>query len=275
MKRKILIILLAVVAVTIAGVSFCDILRNPTVKIQVADNSLFVRHSFKEGNYTVVWECDAGALSLKDSHSEYTVSTKTAYQVYSGINEKILWSSADDDGFIYSTATVRIYVYKYSDEARYSKCSDEVYTDTLTISYVSGRLVKSKNRVFGNPERKNSDDNWQQILVLDQQKKYVTLRYRFGKALNSLERICWKTNVTSLCDATFQDAPIYVPYGFNNEQYFFDNNTVCYDFSKFNNFYFDGTNVEQYPANIKIQAFVVDKKRNIQILQISPSSIIM
>ena len=137
----------------------------------------------------------------------------------------------------------------------------EVSSNMLTLSIQNNKLVQTDKRIFGNPVRKNSDDNWQQILVLDQQKKYVTLRYRFGKVLNSLERICWKTNVTSLCDATFQDAPIYVPYGFNNEQYFFDNNTVCYDFSKFNNVYFDGTNVEQYPANIKIQAFVVDKKK--------------
>mgnify|MGYP006385119531 FL=1 len=120
--------------------------------------------------------------------------------------------------------------------------------------------MQTDKRIFGNPVRKDSDDNWQQILVLDQQKKYVTLRYRFGKTLNSSGQIGWKTNVTSLSDATFQDAPIYVPYGFNNEQYFFGSDTVCYDFSKFNNFYFDGTNVEQYPANIMIQAFVVDKK---------------
>lgn len=260
MKRKTWIILLTVVALTITGVSSWGIIRKPAVTIQVADNSLFVEHRFKEGNYTVVWECDAGALSLKDSRSEYTVSAKTAYQVYSGINEKVLWSSADEDGFTYSTATVRIYVYKYSDDTRYYKCSDEVYTDTLTISYVSGRLVKSEKRVFGNPERKDFTDNWQQILVLDKQKGYVVLRFRYGQSVNSPKTVVWRTNVAPLCKAVFGDAPIFVPMGKNREEFIYNSDTVCYNFASFDSFYFDDTDVEEYPANITVEAFIEGKK---------------
>ena len=181
--------------------------------------------------------------------------------MYAGLNDKVKWSPKDDDGFSYSTATLKACVYKYEGENYYSKCDGEVYADTLTVSVKNDMTVQTDKRMFGNPVRKDSDGNWQQILVLDQQKKYVTLRYRFGIVLHSSERICWKTNVASLCEAVFQDAPIYVPYGFNNEQYFFDNSTVCYDFSKFNNYYFDGTDAEKYPANIMIQAFIEDGKK--------------
>ena len=260
MKKKQFVFII-IFSIIIMGVIVYSVSSGPGIKIRVDGDGVFLKHNLRGEKYTVVWECDAGSLSSVSNNQNYKAPPKSPYYLYVGLNDKVKWSPKDDDGFSYSTATLKAHIYKYEGENCYSKCDSKVYTDMLTLSIQNNKLVQTDKRIFGNPVRKNSDDNWQQILVLDQQKKYVTLRYRFGKTLNSLERICWKTNVTSLCDATFQDAPIYVPYGFNNEQYFFDNNTVCYDFSKFNNVYFDGTNVEQYPANIKIQAFVVDKKK--------------
>ena len=54
---------------------------------------------------------------------------------------------------------------------------------------------------------------------------------------------------------------MYVPSGYNKEQYFFDSETVCYDFHEFDRFYFDGTDGDQYPAHIMIQAFVTDDEK--------------
>lgn len=259
MKKKQLIFILLFVSVIVAVIVY-SILSGPKIKIQVDDEGLFVKCNFKEDNYTVVWECDAGTLSSVNNNSNYTASTKNSYHVYAGIDEKVTWSPIDNDGFFYTTATIKIYVYKCCNNSRYSKCDSKVYTDIITISIQNDKIVKAEKRAFGNPVREGSDDDWQQIIVLDEQKGYITLRYRYGKSLNSSKQIVWSTNATPLCNAVFQDSPVYVPIGRNQEQFIFDSNTVCYDFMNFNNFYFDDTDVEEYPANIVIMAYVADKK---------------
>ena len=172
------------------GVIVYSVSSGPAIKIQVDGEGVFLKYDLRGKNYTVVWECDAGSLSSAGNNSNYKAPTKSPYYLYAGLNDKVKWSPKDDDGFSYSIATLKVHVYKYEGENCYSKCDDEVYTDTLTISIQNEMMVQTDKRIFGNPVRKDSDDNWQQILVLDQQKKYVTLRYRFGKVLNSSERIC-------------------------------------------------------------------------------------
>lgn len=267
MKKKQLIFILSLVSVFIIIIIIViaySILSGSKINIQLDGEYLSLNHSFKDDNYTVVWECDAGTLSLTDTNSAYTAPTKNTYHVYSGINEKVKWESKDSDGFTYTTATIRAYVFKYSDNNRYTRCDGETYSDAITISNQNDKILKSDARTFGNPIRKNSDDRWQQILVLDKQKNYITLRYRYGKNLDSSEQVVWSTNVISIRNAVFDSAPVYVPgdFNINQSQFVFDTNTVCYDFLRFNNYYFDDIDAdpEAYPANIVITAFVADKK---------------
>lgn len=243
------------------GVIVCSIISTHTVKIQIDDDGLFLKCNFKESNYTVVWECDAGTLSRTMSDTDYTVLNESTYYLYSGLDEKIAWSPVDNDGFSYTTATIKIYVYKYSENNRYSKCDDKVYTDTLTISIENRKITKSEKREFGNPIRQGLSDDWEQILVLDEQKGYVTLRYRYGRKLKSSERIVWSTNVAPLCKSVFYSSPVFVPESRRNrEKFIYNTDTVCYNFTYFDNFYFDDTDIEEHPANIKIQAFIEDKR---------------
>ncbi len=261
MKKAILFTIPVLIILSI--IVLCLVLNVVSARIQIDGNSLYVSNNFRDDNYTVVWECDAGTLYSQNSASEYTAPRKSTYYLYTGLNEKVTWMPEDADGFCYSTATIKIHVYKYNNKNRYHKCQNTVYEDSLTVSIRDGALLQTNDRTFGNPVRDDGNDSWRQIIPLDQQGSYVTLRYRFGKPLASSERVCWETNAISLCVSTFQDAPIYVVgNGFNPDKYIFDSETVCYDFSKFNNYYFDDTDSELYPANIRIKAFVLDDEGN-------------
>lgn len=259
MKKKQLILILSFVSI-IVMVFVYSIFSDSKMMITLEGGQLSLNHNLNKDNYTVVWECDAGSLSSVDKNSIYTAPTKNTYYVYSGIDDKVIWSPKDSDGFSYSSATIKIYAFKHSGNNVYNKVDSKIYTDEITISSQSNNIIKADKRIFGNPIRKDSDDNWQQILIFDKQTNYIVLRYRHGKALNSSERIGWSTNAISLRKATFDSAPIYVPGNFNQDQFVFDNNTVCYDFLHFNNYYFDYSDTEAYPANIVITAFVTDKK---------------
>ena len=125
----------------------------------------------------------------------------------------------------------------------------------MTVSIRDGKLTEAEKRAFGNPVREGSDD-WRQIVSPFRQGHYVVLRYRYGKPLVSPERVCWQTNAVSLCAATFQDAPIYVvAFEYNPHRLLYESDTVCYDFKQFCGAYLDDSDPEQYPAEIKIEAF--------------------
>ncbi len=260
-KRTFTIVFLAIATFAAVVLAFLVyfLTKGQSVEITVGGEFLSVGHTFGDGNYTVVWECDAGSLSSASTGSEYKAPCQSSYYLYAGLNENVIWSPEDDDGFSYPTATVRIRVFKYKDDRRYHKCDNEIYTDTVTVSIRDGRLTEAEKRAFGNPVREGSD-YWRQIVSPFRQGHYVVLRYRYGKPLVSPERVCWQTNAVSLCAATFQDAPIYVvAFEYNPHRLLYESDTVCYDFKKFCGAYLDDSDTEQYPAVIKIEAFKEDE----------------
>lgn len=258
-----------IIVVIVIPIVFFLLIRGPKVEIKVDGQYLIVEHNFdftqnRDSKFTVVWETDAGTLSSAEPDTEYKAPTDNKYYLYSALNERIKWDLQDEDGFNYKTATIQVTVFEYTNDRRYSKSGSEVYTDTITVSYIDGKITRSEERNFGNPVRDNADDDWQQILVLDKQGNYVTLRYRYGKELGSSDVVAWKSNVKMLYNAEFGDAPIYNPNG-SSSVLISDSTTICFDLSEF-----DDMGSGTYSDSIEISAFVTDKKNiNEQSLNLS------
>ncbi len=215
----------------------------------------------KKGDaYTIIWETDAGRLDTVGDPLLFS-SSKEAYYLYTAPDGQVLWSEEDADGHRYPTATIRAFYYPYT----YSpggRNGDAVYIGSLTVTAQDGKTGKAPDRRFGNPVREGGGTDWSQIVVLDDQHHYCTLRYRTGRELGKNEVFGWQTNMVSLTKASVQDTPFYVMGGYNHTPYVFDTDTACFDITRFSGLYLDDTPPVENgeTAVIRIRAFGIDRK---------------
>jgi len=259
MNRRAKIAILIVIAVIILAFCIMDGTR-PKVSIILDGNCLMVKHNFPDDKYTVVWETDAGSLYSAEEKTDYTAPTENSYYLYTGVNDRVCWNPQDEDGFAYCTATIKITVFQYS-HTIYTQSDSAEYTAFLTISCADGKIAIADKRQFGNPERENADENWQQILVLNHLQGFTVLRYRSGKEIGLSETIVWKSNTDGLYHPVFNDNTIYQPGKAGEHLYMISGTTtVCFNLQNFGPIYYDGTDDRLYPARINILAAVIPKK---------------
>ncbi len=263
MKKTIGIAIFCVGAVGLALLAYF-LLRTPKPVLKVdGEGQLRIEHlgSPKEGDaYTIIWETDAGCL---DTVGEALLmsSSKEGYYLYTASDGQVLWNEEDADGHRYTTATIRAFAFPYKDWPSH-KSDDDFCIGEITVTRQEGLVVQAPDRRFGNPVREGGEPDWSQIVVLDDQHHYCTLRYRTGRELGKNEVFGWQTNMKMLTKASVQAAPFYVMGKYNWGPYVFDTDTVCFDITHYDGLYLDDTpQVESgETAVIRIRAFGIDQK---------------
>ena len=244
-----------VMLLTIVGIITAVHIHTPKISIVVNENgTISLKHNLDHNKYTVVWETDAGNITPVEDNDDYSYQPENQYYAYTNLNDASIWSKTDADGYEYTAATIRANVFEYGNyNTGYNRCSDKYYMDEISLQKVDDTVRQISKRKFGNPVRADGETNWQQIITIDKQMSYITLRYRSGESMDSKE-ICWQTNVTPLSTAFFQGAPIYIFGAYNNEPYVVSEDTVCFDFYG-NHRYNNDDRLE-----FVFEAFLVDKR---------------
>lgn len=260
-KRQISILLGAAIFITVVIVIVYKLVFAPHAEIIIQGEEIRLKHNYNSNHYTAIWECDAGTLSLKDTDSVYSGTTDSGYYLYAGINDAVLWTPQDHDGFLYETATLKVHLFPFENGAFEKVGEVTENADTKTISLDENILTLSPARTFGNPIRKDADDDWQQILVLDETPDSLILRYRCGKEISSDKMVVWNTNIPNLCNVYLASTPPYAGVQeYNDKAYLLDASTVCFDFSRIDGaFYFDDKDADLYPKEIEISAFLANR----------------
>ena len=260
-KRTKIFIIMSVIVLAVNILARCIVdCTSPKVSIILDSNYLMVKHNFPDDKYTVVWETDAGSLYSAEEKTDYTAPTKNSYYLYTGVNDRVCWNPQDEDGFAYCTATIKITIFRYT-HTIYTQIDTEIYTAFLTISGADGKISKVAERQFGNPVRKNADDDWQQILVLNHLRGFVVLRYRSGKEIAKSETLVWKSNTDGLYNTCFNSDTIYQPCKAGEHLYMLSGTTTaCFSLWNFDPIYYDGTDDRLYPARIRVFAAVIPEK---------------
>lgn len=207
---------------TVATVAFFAVLqwaqdyvkeKTPELEIQLDDEGyLYVNYQYDDKeNVYIFWETDGGSLSIENKDNTFSEQKEyqnfnKGYYGYTKSNERVLWSSNDADGNTYSTATVRAVLYE-KDKDNIYKIENYVLEVNITLTMQDGKIIKAKDRVFSNPVRENSDDNWSQIYCIQETEDTVTYRYRTGSKIDEDKVLIlyWKADDSILSETDYAE----------------------------------------------------------------------
>jgi|GEM_PF-5191198 len=183
---------------------------NEVVIVLNEDGTLSVPLEGDTSNLFIFWETDGGSVKPVKTpeeeidnkrynlNNQFTENNKW-YTSYTHADEKVKWDSSDADGNSYQTATVRATVYSASEGEVVSYIGDNAVEKilTITVKNINNQIEKTDNRLFSNPVRSESNNDWNQIYIIENtiENKY-TLAYRTGNHVPENENLvlCWITN---------------------------------------------------------------------------------
>ncbi len=192
----------ALLIATIATVGFFAVLQwandytkenTKELEIEIDDEGLlYVDYQYDDKEkVAILWETDGGSIKKLNNEEQ------GQYYCYTDYNEKIEWNQKDLDGYEYSTATIRAVLYVKDEENEYD-ISNYIIEKTITVTVEDSKVVKTQNRYFSNPIRKDEDEHWSQIYCVEEN----VYRYRTGEKTKEDYVLCWQTtsNVISEVD---------------------------------------------------------------------------
>lgn len=160
-------------------------------------------------NVYILWETDGGSIYTNNKTNIFkeqneNKENRKGYYSYSMSNESAYWSPEDADGNVYHTATVRAVLYERDEENIYS-LENYVTEITVTLTCKDGKVEKTEDRLFSNPVRENSDENWSQIYCIEETEESITYRYRTGEKVNKDDTLilCWQAENEILSETDY------------------------------------------------------------------------
>lgn len=170
----------------------------------------------KDEKIYIMWETDAGSIEAVEKNDIFKDQSENEnnfkYIVNTNYNESIKWNSSDADGNEYEAATIRAIVYSYDETVN----EDVYYMGTYVNEYnitvkKDGDIIKETTaRYFGNPVRKDSDENWNQIYQIAENNETVTYRYRTGNKIDEKNVIlCFETDKAILSETDYEKGMYY------------------------------------------------------------------
>lgn len=182
----------------------------------------------------VLWETDGGSikpLEEEDIFKEQYEKENMNYYYNTSLNKKIQWNKKDADGNNYSTSTIRAIVYRYDNKNVYNM-EDYVNEFTITVTSKENKTVKAeKERYFSNPIRENSDGKWNQIYIIEENEKNITLRYRTGETIEEeMLALCWEADKKILKKTNISEGltPV-IKYEDESNDFLITTNTITID----------------------------------------------
>jgi hypothetical protein len=184
----------ALLIATVATVAFFAVLQwannyvqDKTTPLEITlneDGTLSVDYQYDDKDRVyILWETDGGNITADDKSGIFG-EQDGKYYAYSLSNEYAYWNPEDADGNCYSTATVRATLY-VKDEENIYKPENYVMAIDITLMYEDGKITQADDRVFGNPVRQGSDENWSQIYCIQETEDILTFRYRTGEKIDT------------------------------------------------------------------------------------------
>lgn len=207
--------------------------------------------------YRIFWETDAGSLQGPQEAGYYCTSQ---------IQQSIGWQPREQNGTLFSSATVRAFLFEVSSYAPMEpQAFRKVASAELTLSYDTDTnlILPALPRHFGNPIKADSDTNWQEIYPLYQQKSevanYIILRYRTGNTIRPGDSICWETNAAPFSKATHSFLPPFSPAAeVSNKRILKNTDTTCFNLHGFDGFFFTNEkNSSENQYELHLSAFVI------------------
>lgn len=209
---------LYLLAMYFANKYFDSITKPAEITVNEA-GEIFIQGFGKEKDETIyiLWETDGGSIKPVSENKVFaaqnTNDNNKWYCVNTDISEGIKWDSADADGNEYDTATVRAVIYSYDS----SKNKDPYYMGgylnemTITVTKTDGRVVKAEdNRYFSNPVRADSDSNWSQIYMVNEDENGKTYRFRTGKSIDDdMLILIWESDNNILSETDYEKGMYY------------------------------------------------------------------
>ena len=260
MKKKISFITSGLVLAILIGVLIFTIVNTPHFSVEVNKQGLlYIKHNLKETeDFIVVWETDAGSFTENNKYDNYISQSDTGYYLYTPVDAAVEWSSEDFDEYEYDIATIKATIVSYHSTADYITPRDSLGTKEITVRK-DIVIMETEKRVFGNPHRKDGNFDWQQIMILQAQEDYLTLRYRTGSLLDKNDVICWKTDIVShMSEASSFLIPIYVPNSNTYDDSLILTDTICFEISPSAFYNEGGSTLKDYTGYIN--AFVMKEK---------------
>ena len=182
----------------LSGAQKCSADSIEPVEVRIDDEGkLYLHYIYDDKDeLMILWETDAGNISIVEDEN------KLNYFTYGNMDEKIIWDSKDADGNEYEVATVRAILYEKTEEKSTYFIAEAAAEVQISVTYKDGKIVKAEDRMFSNPVRKNSDTNWSQIYVIDENEDLITYRYRTGKEIPEDEYLYlrWEADDSILCE---------------------------------------------------------------------------
>lgn len=179
--------------------------------INVDDNgTLSVPYNYDDKeNVYILWETDGGSIYTNNKTNTFkeqneNKENRKGYYSYSLSNESAYWNPEDADGNVYNTATVRAVLYERDEDNIYS-LENYIIEITITLTYKDGKVEKTEDRLFSNPVRENSDENWSQIYCIEETEESITYRYRTGEKINKEDTLilCWQADKEILSETDY------------------------------------------------------------------------
>ncbi len=161
-------------------------------------------------NVYILWETDGGSLTPNTSaeifKAQFEKEDNKWYYANTLVTDSVKWQKEDADGNKYVTATVRAILYEKNKNQNPYDMSNYINEITITITKKGDFVVKDSTRFFSNPIREDGSENWSQVYIIEENKDFITYRYRTGQKIDDGElMLCWETDSDILYKTSYKD----------------------------------------------------------------------
>lgn len=183
-----------------------DSIKPVEIKID-NDGKLYLNYVYDDkDDLMILWETDAGTIkpeSLSEELKEQDTENNKWYYAYTNIEDKLIWDNKDPDGREYEKATVRAILYEKTEDKSVYYVKESAVEVQITLEIKDDKVIKTDDRKFSNPVRKDSDENWSEIYLINEGEDGInTYRYRTGKDIPDDEYLFlrWEATDNILCE---------------------------------------------------------------------------